>query len=267
MCGIAGLFAGCAALSVCPKALLSEPTAPTDADPLGAAPEYSSPFARWYERAAVRTAERRELSPGDEDRLLFPPDLVPIARHRLIVDGPPRIHRQVLARHAYRYLDFTARLELVVVNRTVAGIAQGSVAVDVPDQMRLDAYKIYCDEAYHALTSADLIRQLSARTGIPPLPAEEPFFLTRLARIQESVAPEIRPLVELLFVICSETLITSTLAEVPDDPSIVAAVRHSVRDHAKDEGRHHAYFVAFLRYLWAQLDRPLRRTAGGSSRL
>jgi hypothetical protein len=34
---------------------------------------------------------------------------------------------------------------------------------------------------------------------------------------------------------------------------VVSAVRETVADHAIDEGRHHAFFASFLRYLWAQL--------------
>ena len=34
-----------------------------------------------------------------------------------------------------------------------------------------------------------------------------------------------------------------------------------MRDHAADEGRHHAYFAAFLRLLWAALEPAERRQA------
>jgi hypothetical protein len=65
----------------------------------------------------------------------------------------------------------------------------------------------------------------------------------------------------MMFVIVSETLITGTLCAVPDDPRVVLAVTETVRDHAVDEGRHHAYFANFLRYFWAELDQDQRRTA------
>jgi hypothetical protein len=265
VCGIAGLFIGCPALAACPKKALAaladtaaqETTASEDTTAL----EYRSPFAAWFERSSVRQAPRRVLDES-EDRYSFSPDLVPLAGHELVRSLPDEVFEQVLTQHLYRYLDFTTKLEHLVVNRTVLGIAHRTVGVELPDEMVFDAYKIYCDEAYHAVFSADLLRQVRARTGIVPKLTAEPYFTTRLRQLQDRLAPELRPLAELLFVVCSETLISATLAEVPNDPRVHAAVRETIRDHAQDEGRHHAYFASFLKYLWSQLDHAVRRELG-----
>lgn len=225
-------------------------------------PTYRSPFGTWFERASVRSAPRRMLDERGPDKYVFSPELVPLARHELVRALPEQVFGELLTQHLYRYLDFTAKLEHLVVNHTVLGIAHGTVGVELPDEMRMDAYKIYCDEAYHALFSADLVRQVRTRTGVQPMLDVQPYFMRRLVEIQESVPEALRPLVELLFVICSETLISATLAEVPDDPRVYSAVRDTIRDHAQDEGRHHAYFAQFLKFLWHQMDPALRRTAG-----
>ncbi|MFF3502487.1 diiron oxygenase [Streptomyces sp. NPDC003247] len=278
MCGIIGLFTGCTAVSYCPKRLLTGgPGARTDVDtpvpgaadgaqtPRPAGPEqgegYRSPFRRWDKRASVRAAPRRELPDDTDGKYFFSPELVPLARHELVRDLRPELFDQVLVQHLYRYLDFTAKLEQVVVNRTALGIAQGTVGLDLHPDMRLDAYRVYCDEAYHALFSADLMRQAERRTGIAPRLPAEPYFLTRLALVQQE-HPEWRALAELVFVIVSETLISGSLGEVPDDPRVVPTVREVVRDHALDEGRHHTYFALFLKELWAQSDRTERRLIG-----
>ncbi|OUC79303.1 diiron oxygenase, partial [Streptomyces swartbergensis] len=288
MCGIVGLFVGCSALAYCPRKALapagaasvagSEPVAGSEllagSEPAsGPAPgarndgeqadvSYSSPFARWSERATVRRAPRRELSaPSSDASRYFSPDLVPVARHPLIAHLRPELFDAVLVQHLYRYLDFTAKLETLVVNRTALGIAQGSVGVGLPEEMRFDAYKIYCDEAYHALFSVDLMRQVRDTTGIAPVLPDQPYFLRRLEEIQQELPPQTRALAELLFVTVSETLISASLAELPVDSEIVPAVRETIRDHAADEGRHHVYFAAFLRYLWAALDPMARREA------
>ncbi|WP_369173400.1 diiron oxygenase [Streptomyces sp. R28] len=224
--------------------------------------EYRSPFGNWYERAGVRQAPRRVLEGDEQERYYFSPDLVPIAHHPLVKGLPAGCFEEVLVQHLYRYLDFTARLEYVVVNRTVLGIAQGSVGVELPEEMRFDAYKIYCDEAYHTLFSADLSRQVQQRTRVVPRLPDEPYFLVRLREILEELPSQDRALAEMLFVIVSETLISASLAEVPERSDVVAAVRSTVRDHASDEGRHHAYFAAFLRYLWGQLSASERRRSG-----
>ncbi|MFD8805375.1 diiron oxygenase [Streptomyces sp. NPDC059597] len=274
MCGIVGLFTGCSALTYCPRRALTPTGTRTngqDAPPKSGKteeaggpgePSYTSPFSRWDERAAVRRSPRRVLDDSDSPTSrYFSPDLVPVARHRLVTGLRPELFDEILVQHLYRYLDFTAKLETVVVNRTVLGIATGSVGIGLPEDMRFDAYKIYCDEAYHALFSVDLMRQVREATGIRPLLPEQPYFLRRLAEIQESLPPEERPLAELLFVTVSETLISASLAELPADGTVLPAVRESIRDHSADEGRHHAYFAMFLRYLWASLDPAGRRAA------
>lgn len=266
MCGLAGMFVGCAAVDYCPKRLLGDQLQHgggpgsdlwSATDPGGS--EYRSPFTRWDSRAAVRTAPRRELA-ADDDGLFFSPELVPVARHPLVAGIRPDMFREVLVQHLYRYLDFTTKLEHLVVNRTVLGIAHGMVSIELPQQMRFDAYKIYCDEAYHAVFSQDLLRQTVAHTQITPRLPQAPYFLVRLQQLQEGVESELRSLVELLFVVISETLISGTLAAIPSDPQVVPAVDDIIRDHAADEGRHHAYFAAFLRIMWGWLT-PEERTA------
>jgi len=112
---------------------------------------YRSQFAAWFERSAVRRMPRRTLAEVTPDEL-FPPELVPIAGHPLTRGLPPHLFDEVLVQHTYRCLDFTAKLEHLVVNGAVLGIAHDTLGVRVHEDMRFDAYKIYCDEAYHALS-------------------------------------------------------------------------------------------------------------------
>ncbi|MGW0635017.1 diiron oxygenase [Nocardia salmonicida] len=256
MCGVAGLFIGCSTATTCPKSLTASLI--PDSDEGG---DYRSPFDSWSERSTVRSAPRRILDSGDTKQV-FSADLVPLARHDLVRELPAEVMNRILAQHLYRYLTFTITLEQTVVNPIALGIAHATLGVRVPARMAFDAYRIYCDEAYHAVFSADLIQQVHSYTGIEPRSVAAPYFVTRLRQIQATVSPELRPVVELLFVVCSETLISATLANVPEDPLVHAAVRDSIRDHAQDEGRHHVYFAAFLRQLWHQLDPGTRRDLG-----
>lgn len=242
MCGTAGLFTGCAAAVFCPVA---------GARPVRAIPAYRSAFGRWDERAAVRSSPRREIQA--ESTALFPESLVPVAGHTLVQALRPELRRRLLTRQLYRYLDFTAKLEYLVVNHVTLGIAHGSIAVPIPDEMRFDAFKIYCDEAYHALFSVDLIRQAEARTGMAHDPARQPFFLHRLAQLKARQPSRRAGLIDLLFTIVSETLISGTLTDVGHASDVDPAVADTVRDHAADEGRHHAYFAAYVNHLWASL--------------
>jgi hypothetical protein len=261
MCGTIGMFIGCPAAAVCPRRELTDTLLGDDEPAAEGSQGYRSPFRSWYERSTVRSQPRRVLSAAETAQHFFSPDLVPVARHPLVRGLAPERFRTLLVQHLYRYLDFTSRLEHVVVNRTVLGIAHDTLGLRLPEAMRLDAYKIYCDEAYHALFSADLIVQVRDATGIRPALSPEPFFLHRLAAVRAAADERTKPLVDLMFVIISETLISATLAEVPDDPEVAGAVRAVLRDHLADEGRHHRYFALFLQQLWTQLDHGDRRAA------
>jgi hypothetical protein len=271
VCGSVGMFVGCAALSVCPRATLERApgdadhdpaTAPVDGDLARFSPAYRSPFQGWERRASVRSSPRRVFSASDAEQPPIAAELVPVASHPLVRELPPEQFQTVLRQHLYRYLNFTVALESVVVNRTALGIANGSVGVDLPRQMRADAYKIYCDEAYHALFSLDLLQQVEDATGRPAVLPRQPHFLSRLDALLAETDPALRPLVELLFVIVSETLISAVLVDPPPSARMAGSVRDVIRDHAVDEGRHHAYFASFLRHLWPQLSESEHQLAG-----
>ncbi|OLT25759.1 hypothetical protein BJF83_22740 [Nocardiopsis sp. CNR-923] len=166
----------------------------------------------------------------------------------------------MLTQHLYRYLQFTTQLEQLVVNKTMLDIAYGRIGVDLPRGMVFDAHKIYCDEAYHALFSMDMYRQVIDATGVAPRIGSEPHFFRRLRRLLEDVDPSMRLLVELLFVFCSETLISGTL-DSGRDQQVDPAVHEMVKDHAKDEGKHHAYFASFLFHLWPQIHAKYQESA------
>lgn len=254
MCGTVGLFTGCAAAAFCPVASMQraaeDPSAGTDDDALS----YRSAFTKWDERASVRSAPRRVLQP-ESTLALFPEELVPIASHPLVRALGPDVLAEIQTRQMYRYLHFTAKLEYLVVNHVTLGIANGSIRVPIPEQMRFDAFKIYCDEAYHAYFSVDLIRQAEALTNLAaPKLDDDPYFLERLRTMQAQHEPRLAGLIELAFTIVSETLISATLTDVARGERVDPAVTDTVRDHAVDEGRHHAYFASYLKFLWATLD-------------
>lgn len=213
----------------------------------------------WYHRAGVRVTPRRVL--GDElDRgqLFFSPTLIPYWDHPLVTALSPLRRSELLARHLYHYLEFTAQFEMRVVNRAVERIAGGRTGVTCSADTRLEAYQIYCDEGYHSLYSFDLIAQVSAATGIAPLPYDFEPFRRRLDLVGERVMPHESVLTQLLQVVVFETLISSILNDIPKDPRVLTAVRDIVHDHSRDEGRHHAFFSTFFKSLWGEQTQTAR---------
>jgi hypothetical protein len=222
----------------------------------------TSPLHDWFDKAGVRVDPRRLLRDEvDSGKQLFTRGLIPYLAHPHVQALEPRVADAIIARHTYNYFAFTAHFETRVVNRATELIANGRLDTPTAPDLRFDAYKIYCDEAYHALYSFDVIRQLEMSTGIAALTYHFDPVLAALDAAAAQSLPHSGTLPQLLQVVVFETLVTTLLAELPNDPDLVGLVRCTVRDHARDEGRHHAYFSQFFRELWTGLDEPTRRQA------
>ena len=225
----------------------------------------SEPLSRWYERAGVRRDARRRLGGepiGPERGLPFPPRLVPALSHPAASRLAPDVRAGVLIRQLHGYLDFTVRFELGMINPAAEQIANGATGFELPERTRLEAFGIYCDEGFHALYCADLLHQIHQTTGVS---CRSERYTTVEGRIDEIVAglpARLTATGRLLVAVVFETLVSRILADLPDDPSILACVRAVVRDHARDERRHHAYFAGLFGQIWPQLG-PADRTALG----
>ncbi|GAB2451149.1 hypothetical protein GCM10027062_35150 [Nocardioides hungaricus] len=258
VCGVAGLSVGCGIQANCPLASLIDSRAAAldgqGTEPLAA----TSVFDAWDERASVRTAPRRLI----ESDTIFPPAMVPV----LAAGGPaggwaPAIRRSIAVQHLYRYLSFTCHLETLVVNPVLMGIFSGSIGAPLSDAARLDVLRMYTDEGHHAQVAFDLKLQIERRTGIVDRTVALPqtMLATGIHRIEsEAARSQLAALFRLMFVIVSETLISGNLRDVSRTPGIDSGVAAALDDHARDEGRHHAFFAGYLRHLWGALTREER---------
>jgi hypothetical protein len=218
--------------------------------------QYESRLRDWNSTAQVRAGARRCIAAEEvSDKLFFSPRLVPITDHRLVQDLGPPVLREILIQHLYGYLEFTAQFEAEVVNSATKAIARRKAGFDLPEEMVRDAYRIYCDEGYHSVLSADLKHQVEQVTGIPAVHYDFDHFLERLERVQDAVPPEMKELARLFVAILFETLISATLNRIPKDERVVTAVREMIRDHAEDEARHHFYFASLMDFIWPRLSR------------
>jgi len=222
---------------------------------------YQSQLIKWDQVASVRTQPRRILLEEDYlNKVFWLPELAPISLHPLIIKKG--LSSKILVHYLYLHLDFTIKLEQEAVNSVANQIAQNKTGLAIPEEMRFDAYKIYCDEAYHALLYADFKRQVEASTGISNDFPNNPFFLHQLREIQYGFTKSLSQLIEVFFVIVSETLISATLKKIPKDNRVVSTVRQLVRDHALDEAYHCTYFSNLLQVVWPQLQHKHQEIIG-----
>jgi len=228
---------------------------------------YTSCFINWYEKATVRSSPRRlyhDSVMSNGARNFFSPSEAPISNHYLI--NKKGNFDKILLMYLYNLLLFTAHLELMVVNLTCSRIARNLLPYQTDILIRLDAHKIYCDEAYHALFSADFMNQIRSVIGVDQEKYERysnkhPFFET-IDKLYRKFGPKQKIKIDLLATVVSETMITTTLKHLPRDPSVIMPVREIIKDHAIDEGRHHIFFEHLFKEIWPQFDSKEKLMAG-----
>jgi len=267
MCGIAGLSVGCALADFCTKG--TESAACDDGFATGrrASNEFTAEagLGRWDERASVRVAPRRLLAEPEatENTQIFPAHMVPIlSSYEGSARWPVETRHAIAVQHLFRYLSFTVHLETAVVNPVLLAMVNGQVGVPLSPSTRLDALRMYTDEAYHALAAVDIGQQVARSSAVVDRTqglAGRTFSHGLRRVVQASGAPELSRLHALMFVIVSETLISSNLREIASDSELADGVSDTLGDHARDEGRHHAFFAQYLKALWPSLDPSTRR--------
>ena len=228
---------------------------------MSGAPAHPDPgrpgFTAWDRQASVRTAARRSFDGSEAGKAYFPQWATPYLSHPLVKALDESARERLAIDYLYQYLLFTVRLEVEIVNDVVGRLATGATG-ELPSELRAQALRIYCDEAYHAVANLDLLEQVAEHTGVPVPPVGYGDVGARLAEIGERLLPGDPSLAEQLRVIVFETVVTSILSEIPEDPTVFTAIRDVVRDHARDERRHHAFFITYLTVLWPRLPDRVR---------
>ena len=195
---------------------------------------------RWHAEAAVRT--KPQLKSSLEQPLssrLFSPDLVPIADHPTVIARSSDHGRRLEAGRLEDYFCKTERVELEIVNPAILLLLADP---SLPSQTHIDALKIYTDEGFHVVMLLELQQHLREAFDVPLGPRST----APVSRITEAIArspPESRALISICAAFVTETLITPTLRQACDD-RLYAPIERFFRDHAEDEAKHHAFFVA-----------------------
>jgi len=173
--------------------------------------------------------------------------------HPALVHAPPQQSRLLRSAALFRFLNFTHKLELLVVNTVTANIALGRYDFVLAPDMRRHAHRIYVDEGYHALFSFEHMEAM--RSFLPHDMAVErkPQFLLALDSMRAGLGDHRVLLLELFFVVFSEMLITSTLKTAHAQDGLDGGVRELLAQHSQDEARHHVFYKALLHDIWPQL--------------
>lgn len=221
------------------------------------------PMKHWYEVSWVRQNRIVYDGPDTINRpVLFSPSLVPALRHPLIIDRGDEFAVRLLANRFFTYADFTSVLEREAINVVTERLARKDFWCSLPQSMYIGAGRIYTDEAFHAQESDEIIAAIGRSIQMEPKHLHRPRFMTMMDSLCSDFDTAGQKLAFIGFSMVSETLISSILDYIPNDPLVVGEVRAFVREHARDEGRHHAYFSDLLTYGWPRLPKAQQQLLG-----
>lgn len=218
---------------------------------------YKSALDRWYEDSSVR-ASPQAIFPPNEKGLFFSPALAPLWD---LLPKESGIRDSYLAHKICSYLWFTSELEHQIVNEVTRSIALGRYEVPLSYDMRRDAFRIYCDEAYHALSSFDAVSILAEQGGVSQSFLHAIKAAPRFIRLHQEISTHhAQTYVACKFAMAtvSETLITGNLNVIPRDERVKQSIRDLVGDHARDESRHHRFFTNVAPIIWQSFDESSR---------
>jgi hypothetical protein len=123
----------------------------------------------------------------------------------------------------------------------------------VSDVKAFEGMVIAAEETSHAVMSEHMRYQIAMMTGVTPSRDGEPRFLKIRGATMEGMDAREKMLATVVFACVSETLITSTLTKVPQDPTVMRPVADMIMHHARDEAKHNKYFTEIIELLAERL--------------
>jgi hypothetical protein len=221
---------------------------------------YQKYFKDWDQFAAVRTKPNtyRTTNDGFDQALLdkhwFIPAATPILTHPLLRNIEIPQEQYLLGRFLLQFLEYGTVLEHEFVNTVLAELALGEAGIPLPDQMRVDAFKIYTDEAYHAYFNLEATQQIRNYIGLSMADAW-PLKNTRLDGLRKLI-PQGKSkenfLIRFGIAVISETVAAKELEEAMKG-IVIDPIYNLFVDHAEDEKKHCMYFSALFEVVWQYL--------------
>jgi hypothetical protein len=221
-------------------------------------------FEHWIDTASVRT--RPPLTPldlsqagggiesvrwfvfGQADELLSHPALRPLGlAERNTISAARLVH----------FLDEMTLTELRIVNSAAQRIAEQRLGEYLPEEMAIDALKLYTDEGYHAYFTAEASRWIRKAFALPDQ-REPSLKMASLEAIAAEASEAERDLAWFMIGFVAETMITQGIVDTMRSTSH-SGLQHLLLTHLEDEWVHARYFAQAFERLWPRLGNHAQR--------
>jgi len=214
---------------------------------------YKKYFNDWDNFASVRVKpntyrfSKNKVHQELKDKRWFLPEGVPILQHPLLKNIEKEEEQYLLGRFLLQFLEYGTLMEHEFVNTILAELALGECGIPLHDQMRMDAFKIYTDEGYHACFNLEATQQIRDYIGLNKSEAW-PLKNSRLMGLRKLI-PEDKTknyfLIRFAIAAISETVAAKELSESMKG-IVVEPIYNIFIDHAEDEKKHCMYFSTLI---------------------
>lgn len=230
---------------------------------------YAKYFDQWDTQSSVRSKPNTYSMASDNlnselnDKRWFLPDGVQILTHPLLKGLDQEKEQYILGRFLLQFLEYGTILEHEFINTILAEMAMGESGIPLPDRMRIDAFKIYTDEAYHAYFNMEATQQIRNYIGLSVNDAW-PLQNSRLTSLR-SLIPQNKSkenfLIRFGIVVASETIAPKELSETMKG-IVIDPIYNLFIDHAEDEKKHCMYFSTLFEVVWNYLSSDEKKFLG-----
>ncbi|RPG53597.1 MAG: hypothetical protein CBE48_001120 [Flavobacteriales bacterium TMED288] len=211
----------------------------------------------WDKHAAVRVSNKSyDLKLNDidsnDDLNWHLPSYSAILKHDGLKSLSDDQKRFVMGTQLLEFVEKTTIFEVEHVNNVANSLALGKYNFEIPNILKVDAFKIYTDEGFHALFSKKMADDIKKYYKIEDdiTPYLKNFFL-ELNNIGSEFGKKYSYLSNLSSTIVSESMIVQDISNEMKG-IVYEPIREMFKDHMIDEAYHANYFGTLLKVIWPQ---------------
>ena len=191
------------------------------------------------------------------------PNYSGILQHKAFSEITETDKRFVMGTQLLEFVTKQARFEIDCVNVVASNLALNKYPFEISSDLKLDAFKIYTDEGYHAYFTQKVANQIRDFYGIDEIDLTKYIdnFFIKVQKIGSKVEAKHQYLSMLALVIVGENQIVSDITNEMKK-IVYEPIRVLFRDHAIDEAFHAKFFSILLELILPQLSASEKEILG-----